>query len=77
MDRGYVDYRWWKRMTEGCVYFVTRFKPDLRYEVTAEREVPKNSTVRKGIDIRITPYRQDIELNLRLVTVWISTKKKS
>ena len=57
---------------------MTRFRPDLRYEVTAEREVPKNSTVRKGIDIRITPYRQDIELNLqRLVTVWISTKKKS
>jgi hypothetical protein len=69
MDKGYVDYRWWKEMTEDGVYFVTRFKEDLKYEVTGEREVPKNSHVQKDIDIRIQPYRQDYELNLRLVTV--------
>jgi len=76
MDKGYVDFKWWKQMTEDGVYFVTRFKQDLRYEITAEREPPKNSNVRRDVDIRITPYRQDFELNLRLVTVWDEEKEQ-
>jgi len=69
MDKGYVDYHWWKQMTEDGVYFVTRLKQDLKYEIVAENEVPKNSNVRKDVEIRIQPYRQDFELRLRLVTV--------
>ena len=76
MDKGYVDYRWWNQMTEDGVYFVTRFKRDLKYEVIAEREVPKNSKVQKDIDIRITPDRMDFALNLRLVTVWDEEKQE-
>jgi hypothetical protein len=76
MDKGYVDFKWWKQMTEDGVYFVTRFKQDLKYEITAEREVPKNSNVRRDVAIRITPYRQDFELNLRLVTVWDEDKQE-
>ena len=76
MDKGYVDYRWWKQMTEDGVYFVTRFKQDLKYEVISDRDVPKNSKVRRDIDIRITPYRQDFDLNLRLVTVWDEDKEE-
>jgi len=76
MDKGYVDYRWWKQMTEDGVYFVTRFKQDLKYEVPAAREAPKNSRVRKDIDIRISPYRQDFAMNLRLVTVWDEDKQE-
>jgi hypothetical protein len=76
MDKGYVDFKWWKQMTEDGVYFVTRFKQDLKYEITTEREPPKNSNVRKDVDIRITPYRQDFELKLRLVTVWDEEKEE-
>jgi hypothetical protein len=76
MDKGYVDYRWWKQMTEDGVYFVTRFKQDLKYEVISDRDVPKNSKVRRDIDIRITPQRQDFALNLRLVTVWDEDKQE-
>jgi hypothetical protein len=76
MDKGYVDFKWWKQMTEDGVYFVTRFKQDLKYETTAEREPPKNGNVRRDVDIRITPYRQDFELNLRLVTVWDEEKEQ-
>lgn len=74
MDKAYVDYRWWKQMTEGGVYFVTRFKQELKYEVVAQREVPQNGRVRKDIDIRITPARQEFALTLRLVTVWDEDK---
>jgi len=76
MDKGYVDYKWWKEMTDDGVYFVTRFKQDLKYEVIAEREVPQNSNVRRDVDIRIKPYRLDFELHLRLVTVWDEEKKE-
>lgn len=70
MDQGYVDFHGWKQRTEDGVYFVTRLKQDLHYQVIGEREPPKNSPVRKDVDIRIQPSRQDFEWRLRLVTVW-------
>ena len=70
MDKGYVDYKWWKQMTEDGVYFVTRFKQDLKYGVVAEREPPQNRNVNKDVDICIKPYREAFELHLRMVTVW-------
>ena len=76
MDKGYVDYKWWKQMTEDGVYFVSRFKQDLHYEVIAEREVPKNSRVRRDVEIRIRPYRLNFELHLRLVTIWDKEKQE-
>jgi hypothetical protein len=75
-DKGYVDYKWWKQITEDGAYFVTRLKHDLQYEVIGEREAPQNSNVRRDVDIRIKPYRQDFELQLRLVTVWDEDKQE-
>lgn len=75
-DKGYVDYDWWAQMTADGVYFVTRFKQDLKIEVRAEREVPPNSAVRRDQDIRITPYRKDFALKLRRVTVWDEEKQE-
>jgi hypothetical protein len=69
MDRAYVDYDWWRRMTDDGVYFVSRLKPDLPYEVIGEREVPKTGNVVSDRDIRITPVRKDYQLLLRLVTI--------
>ena len=76
VDKGYVDYKWWKQITEDGAYFVTRLKHDLQYEVIGEREAPQNSNVRRDVDIRIKPYRQDFELQLRLVTVWDEDKQE-
>jgi hypothetical protein len=75
-DKGYVDYDWWEQMTADGVYFVTRFKQDLKIEVRAEREVPQNSHVRRDQDIQITPYRKDFALQLRLVTIWDEDKQE-
>lgn len=76
MDKGYVDYKWWKQMTEDGVYFVTRLKRDLQYKVIGKREVPQNSNVRKDVDIQIQPYRQHFKLLLRLVTIWDEDKQR-
>jgi hypothetical protein len=75
-DKGYVDYQWWKQMSADGVYFVTRFKQDLKIEEIAERELPQNSKVRRDCDIRITPYRKDFALSLRLVTIWDEHKQE-
>jgi Domain of unknown function (DUF4372)/Transposase DDE domain len=76
IDKAYVDYDWWLEMTEGGVYFVTRFKQDLQYEVIGERAIPQNSNVRRDQDIEITPYRKDFTLKLRLVTIWDEEKQE-
>jgi hypothetical protein len=75
-DKGYVDYRWWEQMIQDGVYFVTRFKQDLKIEETAQREVPQNSNVRRDREIRIAPDRKDFELKLRLVTIWDEKKQE-
>jgi hypothetical protein len=76
MDKGYVDFKWWKQLAEDGVYFVTRLRQDLKYEVESERAAPQNSNVRKDVGIRITPYREEFDLKLRLVTVWDEEKKE-
>lgn len=75
-DKGYVDYDWWRGMKDDGVYFVTRFKEDLKYEVIAEREVPQNRNVIQDREIRIAPYRKDFTLHLRLVTIWDEEKQQ-
>lgn len=75
-DRGYVDYNWWRQMTADGVYFVTRFKEDLKIEVTGERRLPQNSNVTRDQDVRIAPYRKGFTLQLRRVTIWDEEKQE-
>jgi IS4 transposase len=44
MDRGYVDYAWWGRLTAQDVFFVTRLKESATYEVVEERTPPAGGT---------------------------------
>jgi hypothetical protein len=76
MDKGYVDYRWWKQMDEDGVFFVTRLKEDLKYEVTGQRRVPLKTAVRSDEEIRIKPYREDFELKLRVVKIWDKERQR-
>ena len=45
IDRGYVDYEWFRELTQEEVYFVTRMKEKAVYEVKEELRVPQNSNV--------------------------------
>jgi len=77
MDKGYVDYHWWKQMSEDGVYFVTRLKQDLKYTVIAENPVPAHSNVIGDhlIEIPSTAQRP-YKLVLRVVTVWDEEKQE-
>jgi IS4 transposase len=45
IDRGYVDYEWFRELTQEEVYFVTRMKEKAVYEVQEEGRIPQNSNV--------------------------------
>lgn len=45
IDRGYIDYEWFRELTQEEVYFVTRMKEKAVYEVKEELQVPQNSNV--------------------------------
>ncbi len=53
LDRGYVDYAWFGRLTTDEVFFVTRLKDNALYEVGERRRVPERSPVRRE-GIRLT-----------------------
>ncbi len=44
-DRGYTDFRFFRRIQETEAFFVTRAKERLRYRVTGQHPLPKNKAV--------------------------------
>lgn len=70
MDRGYVDYGWWERLTEQGVYFVTRLKKDILWDEVESRKPPQNCNVIGDQIIRIRPSeKHKIETKFRIVTI--------
>jgi len=77
IDRGYVDYEWWQHWTEEGVFFVTRFKKDLKIEVLEERPVPKTGGILRDQVIRFSGERsQKYTMRLRLITKWDEQKRE-
>jgi hypothetical protein len=71
MDKGYVDYDWWERLTEQGVYFVTRLKKDMLWDELESRTVPQNSPILRDQMIQLRPSLQRrYSMQLRVVTMW-------
>jgi hypothetical protein len=70
IDKGYVDYDWWRELCRQGVYFVTRLKKDLQWKVLENRPVPQNSNILRDQIIEIRPCRRNYTLKLRMVTKW-------
>lgn len=71
IDRGYVDSQRWQDWTDEGVFFVTRFKKDLKIEVLEEREVPKNGGIKRDQVVRLCgPRTGKHSMRLRLITKW-------
>lgn len=54
MDKGYLDYSWYRTLTEQGVFFVTRARKNTRYRVAARRAVDKSSGLRADQTIGLT-----------------------
>jgi len=77
MDKGYVDYFWWKELDDEGVTFVTRLKEDLKYQVIEEWPVPERGPVTGDhlIEMAATVQRP-FRLVLRVVTIWDEDKQQ-
>jgi hypothetical protein len=80
MDRGYIDYEWFVKLTLQGVFFVTRLKDNAVYEVVEERQVPKNRNVLKDQIIFFSSQRPENpgeEYFFRRVEIWDEEKQES
>ena len=79
IDRGYIDYVWFRELTQEEVYFVTRMKDNAVYEVQEELQVPQNSNVVRDQIIcfpRLAREGEDPVL-FRRVEIWDAEKKEA
>jgi hypothetical protein len=60
MDRAYVDYAWYERLTQQGVFFVTRLRSDAHFRVAEERPVPPRGRILRDQIIQLGShwYRQ-------------------
>ena len=78
-DRGLVDFSLLSHFIENDVYFVTRLKCNIDYEVVDQRKVPDHRPILKDEMIRFTGFysQQKCSYDLRLVTAWIEEKQET
>jgi hypothetical protein len=71
MDRGFVDFAWFRRLDQSGVFFVTRIKTDTRYEIVEHRPVtPENNIISdEGIRLTSRRSRRSYPKPLRLITL--------
>lgn len=79
IDRGYVDYEWFRELTAEEVYFVTRMKEGAVYEVKEECQVPPNSNVVRDQIIGFPRLAREGEepVLFRRVEIWDQEKQES
>jgi hypothetical protein len=69
VDRAYIDYKWLYTLNKSGVYFVTRAKKNINYEVIGQHEVNKEKGLLFDNTIRLKGYYQSTYYteSLRLV----------
>ena len=79
IDRGYIDYEWFRELTQEEVYFVTRMKEKAVYEVKEELEVPKDRNVVSDQIICFPRLAREGEepVLFQLVEIWDKEKEQS
>jgi hypothetical protein len=79
-DQGYTDLKWWKELGEQGVYFVSRLRADLKYEVEKTHAIPPtHQHLLKDESILLPGHRQvgkDGLRGLRRIEVWIEDKQE-
>ena len=78
MDRGYIDYEWFVRLSQQAVYFVTRLKDKASFDVIEERPIPeKGNILRDQIIFFHSQAQPSEEYFFRIVEVWLEDKQES
>jgi putative transposase len=61
MDRGYLDYSWYKTLSEKDIFFVTRARKNMRYKVIERRVVDKSKGLRADQSIQLVGLKSQKE----------------
>jgi len=77
-DRGYEDHSWWRKLTVGGVFFVSRLKDSTGYAIAVERPRPTNPAILRDEEILLTS-EQELErpMRLRRIEVWLEDKQET
>lgn len=80
MDRGYIDFQWLFNLDSNKVFFVTRAKDNMDYEVVEEYEIPEKETdlVLEDKDIRVAGFYSATKFpkTMRLVKIYDEDMKR-
>jgi len=79
IDRGYIDYEWFRELTQEDVYFVTRMKDNAVYEVQEDLQTPQNSNVVCDQIVRFPRLAREGEAPVlfRRVEIWDAEKQQA
>jgi Domain of unknown function (DUF4372)/Transposase DDE domain len=79
IDRGYIDYEWFRELTQEEVYFVTRMKEKAVYEVKEELQIPQNRNVVRDQIICFPRLAREGEESVlfRRVEIWDAEKEEA
>jgi IS4 transposase len=77
MDRGYVDFAWFDRLTAQGVFFVTRPKTGMADEVVEHRKIDVNRNLLSDQIIELTSETgQKVTWQLRRIEIWVPEKEE-
>jgi len=78
MDRGYEDHQWWRKLTLGGVYLVSRLKDSTGYAIVAERKLPAGSHILHDEEIMLLSEKNhSAPMRLRRIEVWVEEKQET
>jgi hypothetical protein len=77
MDRGYEDHRWWEKLTQAGVFFVTRLKDSTSYGIAARRSRSGDPILRDEVIIVEQKKGMKGPLRLRRIEIWVEETKST
>jgi len=77
MDRGYEDHRWWEKLTQAGVFFVTRLKDSTSYGIAARRSHSGDPILRDEVIIVEQKKGMKGPLRLRRIEIWVQETKST
>ena len=77
MDRGYEDHRWWEKLTQAGVFFVTRLKDSTVYGIASRRPHSGDPILRDEVIIVEKKKGMKGPLRLRRIEIWVEETKST
>jgi hypothetical protein len=78
MDRGYIDYAWFAKLSRDGVSFVTRLKSNAVVEVIEDRPLPENRNIRRDQIVFFPSHAAPSEeYFFRIVEAWDPEQQRS